>query len=193
LPYAIGVLWGENDMFRSTMLCAVGAAISLSGAAEAASLAGDTVTVRISNSATISRNAIVGPDGGGPDLTIGNTSWDFNASTGDIFTLNSGGTFPAFTGPPGSRTTINLRSLDFGAPLTGFVVLSSWTPITLDFLGADEVRFSFDEGPVPQGDVITARFEVGVVPEPGAWALMIVGFGVAGAALRRRSAVSVAA
>jgi hypothetical protein len=36
------------------------------------------------------------------------------------------------------------------------------------------------------------RVDGGAVPEPAAWALMIVGFGGAGAALRRRRAVAIA-
>lgn len=35
--------------------------------------------------------------------------------------------------------------------------------------------------------------DTGAVPEPGAWALMIIGFGVSGAALRRRRALSATA
>jgi hypothetical protein len=42
-----------------------------------------------------------------------------------------------------------------------------------DFLTMDEIRFGFTEG--------------GAVPEPASWALMILGFGAAGAMLRRRA------
>jgi hypothetical protein len=51
--------------------------------------------------------------------------------------------------------------------------------------------FQFNSGPRPAGDVVIDRVyivagdQTGVVPEPGTWALMILGFGGAGAALRR--------
>lgn len=47
---------------------------------------------------------------------------------------------------------------------------------------ADNVNVSF--GTAGQG--VNANFEVGVVPEPATWAMMILGFGAAGAVLRRR-------
>jgi hypothetical protein len=37
-------------------------------------------------------------------------------------------------------------------------------------------------------DFTTAQMRADFVPEPGTWALMIAGFGLAGAALRRRAA-----
>ena len=40
---------------------------------------------------------------------------------------------------------------------------------------------------------INVNFEVSAVPEPATWAMMIAGFGLAGAALRRRSKAAVAA
>lgn len=45
----------------------------------------------------------------------------------------------------------------------------------------------FDEGPANIGDIGNAA--VSAAPEPGTWALMIGGFGLAGAALRRRHRV----
>ncbi|MEW5683459.1 MAG: PEPxxWA-CTERM sorting domain-containing protein [Pseudomonadota bacterium] len=51
------------------------------------------------------------------------------------------------------------------------------------FKGAvDNVNVSFGRS----GTGVSANFEVGVVPEPATWGLMIVGFGAAGAVLRRR-------
>jgi hypothetical protein len=69
-----------------------------------------------------------------------------------------------------------------GAKVIGFStgVGSGWT--AGPFVGAvDNVSFTFGQ------ETSTFNFEVSAVPEPGVWALMITGFGLAGAALRRRS------
>jgi hypothetical protein len=54
-----------------------------------------------------------------------------------------------------------------------------------DFAGAVD-NISFTVG----GKTTTYNFEVAAVPEPGAWALMIAGFGGVGAMMRRRRAVA---
>ncbi|MDZ4370387.1 MAG: PEPxxWA-CTERM sorting domain-containing protein [Phenylobacterium sp.] len=57
--------------------------------------------------------------------------------------------------------------------------------------GVYETSFTYTSGPAPAGDFVVDRVYVvagdqtGVVPEPGTWALMIMGFGGAGVALRR--------
>ena len=43
-----------------------------------------------------------------------------------------------------------------------------------------------------QGDQIVVNFDTGAVPEPASWAMMIGGFAIAGAALRRRTTVAFA-
>ena len=54
--------------------------------------------------------------------------------------------------------------------------------------------FGLDKG-AGHGAPITAKFELvsAAVPEPATWAMMIAGFGMAGAAIRRRRATAVAA
>ena len=55
-----------------------------------------------------------------------------------------------------------------------------------------EVNNVFYQGPVLSGVVRMAHIDVGAVPEPASWALMLGGFGLVGGALRsrRRTAVS---
>ncbi|WP_332767607.1 PEPxxWA-CTERM sorting domain-containing protein [Phenylobacterium sp.] len=75
-----------------------------------------------------------------------------------------------------------------GAMVIGFStgVGSGWSPGT--FVGAvDNVSFSFGRS------TSTFDFEVSAVPEPATWAMMITGFGLAGAGLRRRRTVAQAA
>lgn len=54
--------------------------------------------------------------------------------------------------------------------------------------GAYTTTFQFNSGDRPAGDVVIDRVYIvagNAIPEPGTWALMILGFGGAGAALRR--------
>jgi hypothetical protein len=75
-------------------------------------------------------------------------------------------------------TTFNLTNITLGAP--GVV----------DSLTGNESGFAFPIGPFSHD--VTGGTAVGVagVPEPAAWALMILGFGGVGATLRRRRTVS---
>lgn len=72
------------------------------------------------------------------------------------------------------------------ATIIGFSmgVGSGWSG---EFTGyIDNVSWTID------GVTSSYNFEVGAIPEPGAWALMILGFGAAGAMLRRRTALAAA-
>jgi hypothetical protein len=60
--------------------------------------------------------------------------------------------------------------------------------------GFYDVSFVFDTALVPAKDVVIDRVYVAGVPEPGSWAMLIAGFGLIGAASRRRrGALTVAA
>lgn len=58
--------------------------------------------------------------------------------------------------------------------------------------------FTYNSGPAPAGDFVVDRAYIvagdvtGGIPEPGTWALMILGFGGAGAALRQRRKTAIA-
>jgi PEP-CTERM motif len=60
---------------------------------------------------------------------------------------------------------------------------------TIAFVGTglDTISFSVHDNPLDSTDTIIDNVKL-AVPEPGTWALMIGGFGLAGAALRRRGA-----
>jgi hypothetical protein len=131
-------------------------------------------------------------------------------------TVNFGGTTitsidPAvfFTNPPASYNGFNIIQ---GANIATLLGFRFQTPNTYDArgdFGPAPTSFVFSmtrPGPFPQGQfmhtdlglfqwgrvdatVFTARLDGGV-PEPAAWALMLAGFGLAGAALRRKTRVT---
>ncbi|QXQ08325.1 PEPxxWA-CTERM sorting domain-containing protein [Sphingosinicellaceae bacterium] len=59
-----------------------------------------------------------------------------------------------------------------------------------DYTGTQTSRaVDTENGVFSGGGALVTGFSFAVVPEPQAWALMIVGFGLVGAAARRRTAV----
>ena len=63
----------------------------------------------------------------------------------------------------------------------------NWTPVGVNFNGtAKSINFGGTANYVVFDDITFGSATPGVVPEPGTWALMIGGFGMAGAALRSR-------
>ena len=130
--------------------------------------------------------------------TAANGTLDYNAPiTASFFsTANTG--VKATTGfvkvlgetfPDGS--TVTLEAFGVGGNLIGSVSVSEGTvfgqgaTLSLSLAGIQSVRISSNSGTVGFDN-----FEFGdltaVVPEPASWAMMIAGFGLAGAAARRR-------
>jgi len=69
---------------------------------------------------------------------------------------------------------------------------ASYLHDTLSFVGTGGVEtlsFLVHDGPTDSTDTIVDNVSAGI-PEPASWALMIAGFGLAGAALRRRRAIA---
>jgi len=91
-----------------------------------------------------------------------------------------------------------------GVNLANFNVDSSTPGQWMHFAGVANIAaegdylsaFTFNSGPVPAGDFVIDRAYIvagNAIPEPGAWALMILGFGGVGASLRiRRARVALA-
>jgi hypothetical protein len=100
--------------------------------------------------------------------------------TGDVYVLSGDvtGTSTFFAGPADARAD--------GSTYGSAWLSSSYSHFTT-YLGAGTYSFSVTgqgEGGIPAG--LALRLD-SAVPEPAAWALMITGFGLAGAAMRRRS------
>ena len=111
----------------------------------------------------------VGPAGntgvaiGFSDLVLGGTSGSYSRT----FDLTMASTF----------TNSFLASSGGTAALAGARLLTA--------LDADQVYFNFHNSAFPGGEI---RGNLSAVPEPASWALMVVGFGLVGGAVRRRSA-----
>jgi hypothetical protein len=81
--------------------------------------------------------------------------------------------YSLYSGVSGSGTFISQSSLDFSPTIT-------FTPAAGDYYV--EVNYIAASGEVAGGTLTAA------VPEPASWAMMLVGFGALGVALRRRAA-----
>ncbi len=87
--------------------------------------------------------------------------------------------FTIFSGTPALPTgTVDTSPVEDGPALTDTLGVGSY------FIQVDSIA--------KNGELLTGGLDVSAVPEPMAWALMLVGFGGVGAALRRRVAKSAA-
>jgi hypothetical protein len=97
------------------------------------------------------------------------------------------------TTPPGGVVTRSADSFiyEYEAPTFRDLRDVNLTGYYYDILSrvASAEFFTFLDDPVPYR-LIIERFDSAPVPEPGSWALMIAGFGVAGAAARKMNKVA---
>ena len=94
----------------------------------------------------------------------------------------------------GNRFNASFTGAVADVPLANFTVDDSTPGVWKHYFGIANVttagnyttKFTFESGAFPAGDVVIDRAYIvaGAIPEPGAWALMILGFGAAGTALR---------
>ena len=115
-------------------------------------------------------------------FSIANTS--VKATTGFVRVL--GETFP-------DGSTLTLEAYGVAGNLLGSVsqnegtVFGQGATLSLTLAGIQSVRFYSNSGTVGFDNIeFGALSAVNAVPEPASWALMIAGFGLAGAAARRR-------
>jgi len=100
----------------------------------------------------------------------------------------------------------NGATVDGGAAFVTTTALGRWQRLTVNYAGGanEPVLYSFAAGAdfyvdnvvtgaYRQGEAETSLTNLSGTPEPGAWALMILGFGGVGAVLRRQRTAAVAA
>lgn len=109
------------------------------------------------------------------DTVLGSPTWNITAFNGVVFSS------AAFAGLTSASV---LGSTDFGSPLFDDSRLT---------LTGSELRLNWGGIGYQDGQQLHIAFTDGAVPEPAAWALMIAGFGLVGASLRRRAAMPAAA
>ena len=180
---------------RKLLLLATAILALTSSGVQAATLNGDTITFTDPGGP---HSVLVGA---GVDFTVGAITYDFNAgSLGDQFVIGITTTTSAcglYT--CSGTTTLSLSNLIFsgGQVLTGFTVLSSQLPITINTLTPTSLSLSWTEahvtGPATflDGQFITAPSSVSTVPLPTALPLFasgLVGLGLLGWRRKRKAA-----
>lgn len=124
-----------------------------------------------------------------------NLDGDINSETsiGSPFGLDSGIDLTAFIDYNGATGQLEVRLSDNG--LRPGAALLTYGGLNLaTVLGQTSAYVGFTSGTgssFSNHDIVNWRFEnsfapIGAVPEPGTWAMMILGFGLAGGVLRRR-------
>lgn len=143
----------------------------------------------------------------GPKSRIVNATGNGNGATGETTTFET--TF-SLAGYDASNATISgqvlydnfgtvsLNGHQIGGTVTGFNSLAPFgTNANYFVAGLNRLDFTLNNVDGPDafqvaGLTVTAA-QTGTVPEPASWALMLVGFGLVGASVRRRSTTTVAA
>lgn len=158
-------------MIRLVAMAAAAVALTFT-CAEADTLTGDTIT---QTDPTGVHTIVVGA---GTDLTEGITFFDYNAgANGNEFVVNTGGGGAGVYSSAG-LSTITLSGLNFsgGGQLTGFTLLSSFSPTIVSILSPSSLSLTFSEAPVKSAEVLFDGLFITSSPVPGP----IVGAGLPG-------------
>ncbi len=110
--------------------------------------------------------------------------------TFDLWANDDGGTYPR-----GAFANVGAGDLSFASNGGGSKAAPNWVSNTFDFSATGtSTTLSFRADPANSAGFYGAALDnvgVSAIPEPASWAMMITGFGLAGAAMRRRTSVKV--
>jgi len=162
------------------------AALTTAGTASAATLIGDTVTINLTGNGINAGTQTVTVGAGEEGNYFNNQFFDFGANSFSIRSIAN------YTGIYGSGTNVlTLGSLDLGSPITGVTFSSVFSGVSVAYT-ATSATFTWTDQAIPATTYLTATFQ-SAVPEPASWAMMILGMGAVGFAMRaakRKSKVS---
>lgn len=122
-------------------------------------------------------------------------NWDITTAPGAVA---PGTNYQPSTGNAGSELYGLHDNIMFRPSVGGYLYLHFVGPLTAAGGTVNLLTVSSPEGSIEAftpgvSRAVRSGSAVAVVPEPGTWALMILGFGAAGASLRRRARAVVAA
>ena len=125
-----------------------------------------------------------GPDAGQDSAIV------FTVPTSGVYNLALS-TFIADTSPTG----VNIYGFELGGPDVLLTTLGSsnlsYSATASYFLTAgDVIGVAVDYDGLYYDDSTGVNFTISSVPEPATWSMMIIGFGLAGAAMRRRAGLA---
>jgi hypothetical protein len=173
---------------RRAIVMTLGAAFaSLMAMPASAQNAGDQVTCAVTGTGTFSCSPVNATVGAGAEFTIGSLpanpylSADFGQNQlfiDALFENTLGGTILNFSDPTNPFTSFSFVSN------TGF---SGFDASDISLSGAGVLTLDLRDTNNAQGARITLQLNnTGAVPEPATWAMMLLGFGAIGGAMRRR-------
>lgn len=119
----------------------------------------------------------------------GSQIFDFNAGTGDLFTIRSTDTFCGWT-CGSSPIVVTLSGLVFDTTLTSVSILTSIGGAVVQSFTQNSITFTWADASIPVGNYFTAQYNggsVSSVPLPAALPLLAAGLaGLGGISMRRK-------
>ncbi len=127
-------------------------------------------------------------------IDLGNANGDFDRTNGYAFWPDNAATTPFYATDVAANAAATTGGYTV-SPLTGGSYSAEKAPFTLNLASGQAVNFFIKDTYYSdnQGGVSLSLSRVAGVPEPATWAMMLVGFGLVGAATRRRGATYAAA
>ena len=123
---------------------------------------------------------------------FGTISQTFNTVVGQMYTLSFAYSHNLFSGTPSASANFTVGGVDLVGSIshsTGSNSDLDWITYSGNFVASNTstiLTFNNRVGGANEGVFLDAVSVQGAVPEPATWALMILGFGAVGVAMRRR-------